>query len=352
MFRVFTNIHMALSFTANFMFLSYATLSFHTIISRKSDCVLMRRLFTVLVLFPVLILTLFHAPIVIHGANIGLELWYSSVLPSILPFMIITSLLLQQIPNKNICFLGLLCGLPIGANLIRQQLTGQHLSLSKANILLCICNITSPMFISGYILHQTLSGQISALRFLLCIYTPLALYAIPAFLLQAFQKPDSGRFHKIHASAITHLADATSAITPSASTSAKSPIAPGTRSPVSLDSIVRQSLETILKIGIYIMLFCILIEFILTFLPSDLAILRYAAASLEITNGIQLIATASLSLQQKTALIAGLTSFGGICSILQTQSVIHNSGLSISHYTIVKLCMGITSYFLALFLCA
>lgn len=303
----------------------------------------MRRLFTALVLFLVLILTLFHAPLVIHGANIGLELWYSSVLPSILPFMIITSLLLQQIPNKNICFLGLLCGLPIGANLIRQQLAGQHLSLSKANILLCICNITSPMFISGYILHQTLNGQISALRFLLCIYIPLALYAIPAFLLQAFQKPDSGRFHKIHASAITRFADATSA---------KAPIAPDTHSPVSLDSIVRQSLETILKIGIYIMLFCILIEFILTFLPSDLAMLRYAAASLEVTNGIQLIATASLSLQQKTALIAGLTSFGGICSILQTQSVIHNSGLSISHYTIVKLCMGITSYFLALFLCA
>ncbi len=325
------------------MFLSYATLPLHTIISRKSGCVLMRRLFTVLVLFLVLILTLFHAPLVIYGANIGLELWYSSVLPSILPFMIITSLLLQQIPNKNICFLGLLCGLPIGANLIRQQLAGQHLSLSKANTLLCICNITSPMFISGYILHQTLNGQISALRFLLCIYIPLALYAIPAFLLQAFQKPDSGRFHKIHASAITHFANATSA---------KAPIAPDTRSPVSLDSIVRQSLETILKIGIYIMLFCILIEFILTFLPSDLAILRYAAASLEITNGIQLIATASLSLQQKTALIAGLTSFGGICSILQTQSVIHNSGLSISHYTIVKLCMGITSYFLALFLCA
>lgn len=335
------------------MFLSYATLPLHTIISRKSGCVLMRRLFTVLVLFLVLILTLFHAPLVIYGANIGLELWYSSVLPSILPFMIITSLLLQQIPNKNICFLGLLCGLPIGANLIRQQLAGQHLSLSKANILLCICNITSPMFISGYILHQTLNGQISALRFLLCIYIPLALYAIPAFLLQAFQKPDSGRFHKIHASTITHFADATSAITPSSdATSAKAPIAPDTRSPVSLDSIVRQSLETILKIGIYIMLFCILIEFILTFLPSDLAILRYAAASLEITNGIQLIATASLSLQQKTALIAGLTSFGGICSILQTQSVIHNSGLSISHYTIVKLCMGITSYFLALFLCA
>lgn len=318
----------------------------------------MRRLFTVLVLFLVLILTLFHAPLVIHGANIGLELWYSSVLPSILPFMIITSLLLQQIPNKNICFLGLLCGLPIGANLIRQQLAGQHLSLSKANILLCICNITSPMFISGYILHQTLNGQISALRFLLCIYIPLALYAIPAFLLQAFQKPDSGRFHKIHATTVSISSAGTSSVIASAitrsadATSAKAPIAPDTRSPVSLDSIVRQSLETILKIGIYIMLFCILIEFILTFLPSDLAILRYAAASLEITNGIQLIATASLSLQQKTALIAGLTSFGGICSILQTQSVIHNSGLSISHYTIVKLCMGITSYFLALFLCA
>lgn len=295
----------------------------------------MRRFLIILCLLVLLLLTLCHAPLVIHGAHIGLELWYESVLPSILPFMIMTSLLLQQLPNRNICFLGLLCGLPIGANLIRQQLLRRQLSLKHANILLCICNLTSPMFISGYILHQTLKLQVSPLRFFLVIYTPILLYAIFSYLWQ--------RIHPAfcHAKQVSYSSLPVSSFSASSALTESAP----------LDVIIRQSLESILKIGIYIMLFCILTHFILTILPSNLPSLRYLTACLEITNGIHLIASASISIQQKTALIAGLTSFGGICSIFQTQSVISGSGLSILHYTIVKLCMGITSYFLAYFWC-
>lgn len=295
----------------------------------------MRRFLIISGLLVLLTLTLFHAPLVIHGAHIGLELWYESVLPSILPFMIMTSLLLQQLPNRNICFLGLLCGLPIGANLIRQQLLRRQVSLKQANSLLCICNITSPMFISGYILHQTLKLQVSALRFFLVIYMPILLYAIFSYLWQhlypAFCRSEQ-------------------AVYPSAPVSSFS-ASPALPEAVPLDAIIRQSLESILKIGIYIMLFCILTQFILTILPANLPCLRYLTACLEITNGIHFIASASISIQQKTALIAGLTSFGGICSIFQTQSVISGSGLSILHYTIVKLCMGISSYFLACLWC-
>ena len=49
--------------------------------------------------------------------------------------------------------------------------------------------------------------------------------------------------------------------------------------------------------------------------------------------------------------MAGLTSFGGVCSILQTKSVLTDHGLSIFHYLLVKLLMGLTSYLLALWLC-
>ncbi len=280
-----------------------------------------KRFFLISLLIFVLLAMLFRVSLVMQGAHTGLELWYESVLPSILPFIIITSLLLQQVRGNYICFLGLLCGLPVGANLVNQYSLTHPVSPATANTLLCICNITSPMFILGYILNQTFYGQVSALKFLAVIYVPIVVYGIIAFLGLRLSK----------------------------STPKPNTISPDSTEPVSsFEHILKHSLQVILMVGIYIMLFCIIIQFLLHLLPAQLLFPKILTAFLEITNGIHLLMTLPISFQQKTALIAGLTSFGGICSILQTKSVLTNSGLSILHYIIVKLCMGIFSYLLAL----
>ena len=278
-----------------------------------------KRFFFISLLIFVLLAMLFRVPLVIQGAHTGLELWYESVLPSILPFMIITSLLLQQVHGNYICFLGLFCGLPVGANLVNQYALTHPSSTATANALLCICNITSPMFILGYILNQTFYGQVSTLKFLAVIYIPIVVYGIISFLYF--------RSSKLR-------------------TNAKS--LESTESISSFEHILKHSLQVILMVGIYIMLFCIIIQFLLHLLPTQFLLPKILKAFLEITNGIHLLMTLPISFQQKTALIAGLTSFGGICSILQTKSVLTNSGLSILHYIVVKLCMGIFSYLLAL----
>lgn len=300
----------------------------------------MQTFFIVLFLALILICMLLHVPIVISGAHIGLELWYESVLPSILPFMIITSLLLQKVHGKGICFLGLFCGLPVGANLVNQQFCSSQFDSRTANNLLCICNITSPMFISGYILNQTLGQQISPLRFFLVLYLPLFLYGSLAF----FQKKCKDRMQS-HRKNRTNRTESDLQI--SVHPLPEVPASNRTASPSGFESVIRHSLQVILMVGIYIMLFCIVIQFLSSCLPKDSVIIKVFLSSLEITNGIHLLAGLPVSLQQKTALIAGLTSFGGICSILQTKSVLTDNRLSILHYSLVKLCMGFLSYILA-----
>lgn len=287
----------------------------------------MHTIFMIVLLVLILAGMLFHVPLVMEGAHTGLELWYESVLPSILPFMIITSLLLQKVRGRGICGLGLLCGLPVGANLINQQTAGGQFTIRDANALLCICNITSPMFISGYILNQTLEQQVSAVKFFLVIYLPLLLYGLLHLL-------------KVHCFSHGDSHDQNRELPPS------SPSVQG----MSFESVIRHSLQVILMVGVYIMLFCILIQFLLHYCPATALFPRLIAGTLEITNGIHLFMKLPLDFHQKTALIAGLTSFGGICSILQTKSVLTDNGLSILHYTIVKLCMGVFSFLLALLL--
>lgn len=294
---------------------------------------------TIFVLLLILLGMLFHVPIVINGAHTGLELWYESVLPSILPFMIITSLLLQQVKGKGICYLGLFCGLPVGANLINQQLATEQISLSSANALLCICNITSPMFISGYILNQTFQQQVPGWKFFLIIYLPLLLY----WLLQFCKNRFRNQLKKNNTSSKNTFMEASK---PASITQTHHSDSGFTSKP--FEAILKHSLQVILMVGVYIMLFCILIQFLLHYLPSQALVPRLLTGTLEITNGIHLFMQLPISMQQKTALIAGLTSFGGICSILQTKSVLTNNGLSIIHYTFVKFGMGGLSYFLAL----
>lgn len=296
----------------------------------------MRRMFISGILILILLCMLTHPSVVIDGGHTGLELWYESVLPSILPFMIMTSLLLQNVRGKGICYLGLFCGLPVGANLVNQQYAAGHISSATANSLLCICNITSPMFISGYILNQTFQRQISAFRFFLAIYLPLLFFGV-IFALKDRRRQSMSHFHNApHTLQTISVSDGNHVSAAS--------------QPASLETVIRHSLQVILTVGIYIMLFCIIISFLLTVLPEHGVVPKLLTSLLEITNGIYLIMKLPIGMQQKTALIAGLTSFGGICSVLQTKSVLTQKGLSIVHYICIKVCMGMISYLLALLL--
>lgn len=110
-----------------------------------------------------------------------------------------------------------------------------------------------------------------------------------------------------------------------------------------LEQTIMRSFEILLLVGGYIITASLIINVISNIIPNTI-ISVVTSGILEITTGIKLITnTPELSIQIKSAAAAALCGFGGISGILQTNSVIRASGMSILKYTIHKLICGIIS---------
>ena len=103
-----------------------------------------------------------------------------------------------------------------------------------------------------------------------------------------------------------------------------------------LEYALETAIQTIVKVGGYIILFGIL-GHLITRLSLPFPLLQgMLAGVLEITTGSSAIAALSLPSALKTALICAVTAFGGLSSVLQTKSVLGSSGLSVATYLYTK----------------
>jgi len=109
------------------------------------------------------------------------------------------------------------------------------------------------------------------------------------------------------------------------------------------DTCIMNGFETITKVGGYIMLFSVLFSICKT-LPYT----EYVLPFLEITNGIHWISNNIQPLYITFPLILTLTSFGGLCAIAQTNSMIQESKLSILPYIIQKLITALVTSLLSI----
>lgn len=259
-----------------------------------------------------------------QGAKNGLVLWATVVLPTLLPFMICSNVIvaldaihLLTLPfravlryilklseaGSYILVSGLLCGYPMGARSCSDFLDGERIAPAEARYLLSICNHPSPMFLLGYAASE-MPDMVPVWVLLLSVYLPI--FPVAAL---------ARRFYGIHR---------------------VSPSLPYKReAQLSFDESLMDSCEVMVKIGGYIMLFSILVLYI-TGLP-----IRSAAAKavllgfVEITTGIRAI-SAAVPTAAGGLWIAAATAFGGLSGIFQTKSVIKNAGLSIRHYVAWK----------------
>jgi len=108
------------------------------------------------------------------------------------------------------------------------------------------------------------------------------------------------------------------------------------------DQSMMSSFETMVKIGGYIMLFSILARFLtqLPVLSSPIQALLLGAV--EITTGIQAVSHVFAGQFQGLSLCF-IISFGGLCALFQTKSVLQSSRLSVTHYFLWKLLHAILS---------
>ena len=273
----------------------------------------------------------------LQGASNGLLLWFQIIMPTLLPFIISSNLLIntncvyyiskilkpfvQRIFHISdySCYavlVGFLCGYPMGAKVIADLIKGGYISRTEGQYLLSFCNNTSPMFIISFIILQSF-GDSKYMLPSLCI-----LYAAPilcSFLFRYYYCIGSATQKSILPSVPKIVFDFTI-----------------------LDNCIMNGFETITKVGGYIMLFSIL------FTLGNKTSAGFLLPLLEITNGITFLTNTNLSFSWLYVFTLTFTAFGGLCAVAQSYSVIQGSGLKIFPYITQKLITATVTSLLAL----
>lgn len=306
---------------------------------RQSAAFLLSKVFLLVFFFLIII----HPRSGIRFASDGLILWYQTVVPTLLPCMLISSLMVQTnaasglislihpllgrllgtSPEGTYCFLiGMLCGYPMGAKTCADMICARRLSLEEGKYLMAFLHFPSPMFVTGYIASANLILP-SSVPIFAAVYLPL----IPLSLLSRRKHPRSGL----------------SFVSAEKETRARIRLTPSV-----LDQVITSSSAVMLKIGIYMMIFTILAGFanmlplppFLFHLPSEFLLSAFCGV-LEMTTGIRMAAQTALSLTVQGALICFAASFGGLSVAMQIQAVLSGSGLTLKHYLPWQLLHGI-----------
>lgn len=285
-------------------------------------------------LFIPLLLFLFLFPKISFQASCeGINLWWNTVVPSLLPFIILSNLLVQTnliehllVHIQGACHvllgtspygayawaLGLLCGFPMGAKLTADFYLSGRIDREEADYLLMVSNHASPMFIINYVVLSTL-GDENLLKAIMFILYGSAL--LSGGILRVY----FGRFH-LSSDGIrkkeVSMTGSTGAI---------------------LDTSIMNGFETITRLGGYIILFSIYGTLLRKVLMPFPTLQAFIAGITEITTGINCIHNSPLTRNIQLLLILCCTSFGGISTLAQTNCVIQESGLSIHTYLQGKL---------------
>ncbi|MDO5551216.1 MAG: nucleoside recognition protein [Lachnospiraceae bacterium] len=296
----------------------------------------------------VMILLLSFPRLSLEGARNGLLLWYQTVLPTLLPFMVCTNLvvsmngvgfltapiapLLKRLLgiSDSGCFVllgGMLCGYPMGAKNCSEFLSQGCLSLPEARCLYAVSSFPSPMFLAGYMMAKASQSAGTALlvplwKMAAAVYLPIFPMFYLASLLYGFHLESlklQDKNGKAHRKAARTLSESVSRF-PS----------------LSLDEALMSSIEIMVKIGGYLMMFSILARFLklLPIASPKLTCLLVSAA--EMTTGMEETSKAVSGLSG-VRLILAAGAFGGFSGVFQVKSVTKNAGLSIRHYILWKI---------------
>lgn len=261
------------------------------------------------------------------AASYGLMLWYNNIVPLLLPFLLISEIILSNsIKNKksNPIFIiissGLLCGFPIGSKTISYFYTYNKITYQKANALMILCNNVSPVFLFGYILNHLLNNIVPFYYAIIAIYLPQILYTLMLYLFNTNEKTN-----------LDSVLD--------------------NNETVNETNIINNVLSQILRIGFFICICSIVSELLasIPFFNNEIRTLIYSF--IEITKGTsKIISCEAFSQKIKIALIFSFTVFGGLSSILQINDMIKKSKLSLINYILGKFICAVATYFLTILL--
>lgn len=313
----------------------------------------MKKTFLPCILIVLFFLMLLRSSETMEGALNGLNLWLFTVVPSLLPYMIISAFLTENGSFRflshflspitkhvfklseecgYVILLGFLCGYPIGSKLSADLVKKNEISVREGQILISFCNNVSPAFMITFLIGRIIDiPDFSSMLLAVMLGTPL-LFGI--------------FFSRISLYLERKKFPLQTASTPAGQKKQSASVRTG-----SFDSCITSSFENCFRLGGYIILFSIFSEFIRNALAVSPLLQNRICAILEITSGLNIYAGNHCPPSILLTECPAFTAFGGICCLMQTHSMIRGSGLSLRLYFFAKLLTGIAVFSACVILC-
>lgn len=284
-----------------------------------------------LFLFTAMAIVALRSEVVMESVKNSLIICFSSVIPALFPFMVLSSMFVSYSSDSSFGYVGkllsrlfgispcavsalicgILCGYPIGAKCTAQLLESKKITVSEAESLIAYSNNSGPLFVIGAvgigILHSAKAGVI--------------LYIIQ--LISA-----------LIAGILLRGTNYTSALrTPSHASQTKT-----------LTSAICDSVFSILKVCGFVVFFGVINSLIIPLTNILPDILSCAVASFtEVTCGINYISSSLPTLSHKIIASSFALGWSGLSVHMQVKSIVSPLGLSMKKYYITRILMGTIS---------
>lgn len=259
-----------------------------------------------------------------YASSNGILLWFNQILPTLLPFSILSNVLLAVCDASSqdtqrsfaritgwewfVIACGMFFGFPIGSKLTADIYRSGAISAERAHILCAFTNNMSPAFVSSFVCCNILKDSSLVAPMFLALYMPPLL--IGCFLLS--KQPLTLSVHKKAASRFQIDMQI-------------------------IDAGIVSSFVTLIKLCGYIVMFSITADLFMHihFLPEQIRCLMVGIT--EVTNGTAQLAYISCSKEVKMLMAVLFLALGGLSGLAQTNSMLSQTGLPITSYIRFKL---------------
>lgn len=287
----------------------------------------------IIILLYLIICSCLYPEVALEASKQGIQTWFYQILPSLLPFTILSGILLRSRyieslkGNANLIALlftlvcGFIFGFPVGAKLASDFYSRDLLTRKQATILSITANNFSIMYVCGYVLPVLFpDADYKIITYILLYLLPLCIGTIALLIPEKVhvpaQKKSASRFQL---------------------------------DMQIIDAGIISGFESLIKICGYIVMFSLMSQMTCHFMQSTSVLSVILLGNLEITNGIGILS--GLSHPYKYIIAIQLLSFGGISGLAQTASILKTSNLSVKKYAIGKILLSaLTVLFLIIYI--
>lgn len=257
-----------------------------------------------------LLILIFDSQVAVAGALEGIRLCAYTLIPAMLPFLILSSMLVGALQGRTFRFLkglcrfcgipagaeslfliGLIGGYPVGAKLVADAYKNRSITKNDAAHMLGFCSNAGPAFIFGVVGPQFSSGFTVWLIWIIHIFSAI----LTAFLLK---NPIPGVY------------------------------SPGKISKIIPSDIIENSTKVMAVISTWVILFRIILlwlkKWVFFLLPLEIQVL--ISGVFELANGCTGLSLIDNS-AQRLVICSAILSLGGLCVLMQTYAVTNLPGI-------------------------